>query len=360
MFDRFARHAARKTAFLCALAALFAFSLGFGFEAFAQVAPTPGPASVDVLGQIVAAIGSHNYVLVAALIAYAVVAFGKQGWFGNWWPTKIAAAALPYVSMAIGFAATWSADVIAGQNWQAAALNGLSGLVAAAFAVLGHQTVVEHMRGGKEFVPVAPWAKGPPPPSSGIPGNPDDVKRGVSLQSAPTVPSVKRETLIFPKNTYSLIRRRFRWVTPLVWAMGMTVVTGTVTGCSAAAWQSFVNSSTQFITYLETAIQTAEAIWAIVQPLIPAAQSATATAAYNDARVTLNASLSALQDAINAGNAAQAAPTDYAALEASVQAAFATFVGVVEQWQPLGAASRTLGAQPSLLAHEAAVIAAWR
>ena len=317
-------------------------------SALMQVAPTPVPApvSTDVLGQIVAAFQSHNYVLLAALVAYFGVAFAKQGWLGKWFTNHVPAAYMPYVAMFAGVVTTVAAELIAGMPLPKALLDGLTGLIGAAMAVLTHQTVVEQMRGGKEIIPKAPGSNlppsAPPPNASNPPPAP------------PTVPDVKADTLILPKESKTLMLKYARALVASL-CLGL-VVLSTGTGCSALQWASFVNAAGSFITYVQTALNLAETIWAVVQPLIPVDQSKAATAAFSDAKLILDNALTALQDAINAGNATQTAPTNYAALEASVQDAFAALAAVVEKWQPIG----TPKAAMSPLVHAASAIKAWK
>jgi hypothetical protein len=143
-----------------------------------------------------------------------------------------------------------------------------------------------------------------------------------------------------------------------------------LTGCTSAQWAAFVASSGQFVTYVLDAMQTAEAIWAVIQPLIPASASANATAEYGNAFSALNAAITTYQDAIKAGDAAQSAPPDILTLETSVQSAFAAWVSVIEKWQPLSSQSvgavkvgHTVGAFAdvhALMTHQAQQIAGWK
>lgn len=105
------------------------------------------------------AFGAHSYILAAAILVGLLVSASKMGWLSAFIATRIPASARPWVAVALGIAGTVSTEVQAGRSWKLAVLDGV---YAAAIAVLGHQTVVEGMRGGREILPTAPWCRTAP------------------------------------------------------------------------------------------------------------------------------------------------------------------------------------------------------
>jgi len=132
-----------------------------------------------------------------------------------------------------------------------------------------------------------------------------------------------------------------------------------VVGCTPAAWANFVTVEAQFVNYVQTFLDGAQALWAIVLPLIPASNQAEADTAFQDGVLALNQTLAALQNAVNAGVAAQQAPADYPTLVANVQAAVANLVTIVEKWQPVQFKEASV-ATFSEFEQQAQVIKAWK
>ena len=129
----------------------------------------------DLLGQLAAAWQAHQWLLFTAIIVGALVAAMKQGWLGTWVQNAIPATARPWLAVGLGAAGTFAVEVVAGKPWQTAVLDSLSGALSGVIAVFGHQTVVEHMRDGKELLPAK---KAPPqgPSGGGGGGGPVDAK----------------------------------------------------------------------------------------------------------------------------------------------------------------------------------------
>jgi hypothetical protein len=125
----------------------------------------------DVIGTLVQALtdfkGGHA-VLGIALLVGMVIALAKQGWLSSWLASKLPPVSLPYLAVALAFVGTWSTEVENGTAWLQALLDALK---IAAIAVLGHETVIEGLRKGKEIVPTAPWCKPgstPKPPIAAV------------------------------------------------------------------------------------------------------------------------------------------------------------------------------------------------
>jgi hypothetical protein len=112
------------------------------------------------LQPVIAAFQAHQWVLFGALIVGGLIAFAKQGWFSTWIQSKLPASDIPYYAVVIGVLTMMVTDIETGKTWQQAILDGF---FAATTAVFGHQLLIEGVRGGKEVVPVAKWAKPSPP-----------------------------------------------------------------------------------------------------------------------------------------------------------------------------------------------------
>jgi hypothetical protein len=109
--------------------------------------------------QLWAALATHQYVAVAAVLIGMLVSLAKQGWLSAWVAEKVPAAARPVLAAVIGVVGSVALAVASGQDWHPALFQGLA---AAMTAVFGHQMLVEGMLGGHELVSKAPWMKKPP------------------------------------------------------------------------------------------------------------------------------------------------------------------------------------------------------
>ena len=176
--------------------------------------------------------------------------------------------------------------------------------------------------------------------------------------------SVQRGTVDVPKPTSFLPppanKRVARFVGAIAMAAVVTsavVVTGSsVTACTPAQWQTFQSDAAMVISYVQTFLQGASAVWAMISPALGPA-SAVANAAFNVAFTAVTTALAVAQDAIKAANAAQQ-PLDMAALLAPIQDAVAKVMAVIAEYQkPSGAA---LGTASNSLEQMAAKIQAWK
>jgi hypothetical protein len=79
-----------------------------------------------------------------ALLIHLIVRALKAGRFDRWLPARWR----PLAALWLGAVACVLDAVVAGTPWQQAVL---TALVAVAMAVLGHDTVIEAVRGGKEI-----------------------------------------------------------------------------------------------------------------------------------------------------------------------------------------------------------------
>lgn len=138
----------------------------------------------------------------------------------------------------------------------------------------------------------------------------------------------------------------------------------TVTGCAAvAAWWQQVESNpasaiSQLVQYVQGFIGTAQAIWALLVPSL-GASAAQANTDFNNAMVTVQDSLTALQDAVQAAQLAQQPNPDFTALEAAVQDAVAKAFAVIQQWQTASKSGLAVSEAQATLSHQASVIAKW-
>ena len=119
---------------------------------------------VDVSAMI-AAVVAHKWVLLGALGIGAFVALSKQGWLGSLMQRQLPPRWIPFLAPAYAAMTVFSTEIMAGKTWQAALADSGSAIVSGFLAVLGHETVVEGIRNGREFIP-AKGAKAPAKVSS--------------------------------------------------------------------------------------------------------------------------------------------------------------------------------------------------
>jgi hypothetical protein len=125
---------------------------GAGGIAFAQDLPAPPspPASVDATA-FVDAFKGHQWALLAALVIYAFAALSKQGWLGTTLQAHLPKRMLPFLAPLTALLLLSTGEMIFGKiPWPTAILDGF---IAGWLPIVGHQVVIESMRGGKELVP---------------------------------------------------------------------------------------------------------------------------------------------------------------------------------------------------------------
>jgi hypothetical protein len=157
-----------------------------------QVSPPTPVIDSSFIDQLIAAYNGKAYILLVALVAGALVAMTKGGWFTSWVANKIPPATRPWLALAISEVAMFATETQAGKAWQQVLMDGL---MAAAVAVLGHQMGIEGLRGGKEIVPKAPWHSSGSGPAggAGTGGSPDVVQRAaIAMSQKQTPPSAFR------------------------------------------------------------------------------------------------------------------------------------------------------------------------
>lgn len=113
----------------------------------------------------------------------------------------------------------------------------------------------------------------------------------------------------------------------IVGAVGLSALAGV--GC-ASIWKDPVYLATQLAQYVTLFIQTAQTIWSTLAPLLGASQSS-ATAAFDDAVVSLQNANAVLIDAAKAVAAGKVA--DLPSLMSAVQDAVARVMAVIAQFQ---------------------------
>jgi hypothetical protein len=184
------------------------------------------------------------------------------------------------------------------------------------------------------------------PPASGGPGT-----GGKTAEEKAQAPKANPSS--FPKAPAAM-----RIAQALAMAVFLSFVTMT-TGC-AAWWQEFQNNPGQaigqFISYVQSFLQAAQSIWTMIMPLL-GTNAPSANALFNDAMVTANNSLAALQDGVNAAIEAKQSNPDFGKLMADVQDAVAHVETIIQQFR----ATTHLTAGPrDALNHQASVIVSWR
>jgi hypothetical protein len=125
-------------------------------------------------------------------------------------------------------------------------------------------------------------------------------------------------------------------------------------------WQNFLQDPVQqtqsFEDGVNVVLQGVQIAWAIVEPLIPAAQQATAQQAYLDAVASVTNAEQALLDAAQALVAAQGGDgggmPNIVALMQDVSNAITSVIAIVDQWQNLVHAPHMAGLDQAKAAHQ--------
>ncbi len=125
---------------------------------------------------------------------------------------------------------------------------------------------------------------------------------------------------------------------PLVLMLVLSVFAGSVTGCAAAAawWQQFQSNPVAQVQAFEQTVQvalsSAQVAFSVILPLLPSAAQATAQADFNNAVISVNHALQALNDAVQAAVIAQTPSPDFTAVITNVEAAMKQVIDIVEQY----------------------------
>lgn len=130
-----------------------------------------------------------------------------------------------------------------------------------------------------------------------------------------------------------------RLIAPFALFLTVSVLPAT-TSCAAGWWQSITSNPAgaiqTFLTYVIGFLQSVSTIWGMIFPLIPASAQASATTAFNNAIVTVQQAVAILEDAVRAAAAANQSNPDFSKLIANVQAAVASLMTIIAQWQTNG------------------------
>jgi hypothetical protein len=140
-------------------------------------------------------------------------------------------------------------------------------------------------------------------------------------------------------------------------------------GCGTISqwWQTFEQNPaaavSELVTYVGGLVQTAEAIFAEILPLL-GASGAQASADFNALVLTVQDASSALQDAVQVAIQAKQPSPDWGSLVAALQDAVAKLFAAVAAWQgaaqPPAERRARLSSHFQLLARQAATVARWR
>lgn len=337
----------RKTIFAASIAVLALVAVAK--SAYAQSNPDPSVLFSALLGR--------DWPVVVGFGLYWMWAFVKQGWVGTWLQAKLPARFLPLISPAVGALGAYCADLLAGQSFAAAASAILPGVLAGLLPVVGHEVVVESLRGGRELVKAKPTSGG----SGG---------GGDGSATAPVVPL--RDAIRDPGKSSPPSAKRLAWLRPVAAIVGLATVPplamgAAVSACTAAQAANAESAIQTALTYVSEFLPGVEAIWAIIEPLLPASSQAQANTDFQLAVTTLTGAETAAQDAL----AASQNPSNAAALLTNIQAAVQQIVSIIEQYTGTadggqagvslaGAPSVSLAKALSVIEHQVAQIQAVR
>lgn len=305
--------------------------------------PPPPPADfMATVGQIIQAWQGKQYVLVGAFVIGLIVAASKTGWLGNWLATQLPSQARPFLAVIVGILTVASTETISGVEWKLALLHSF---YAAATAVLGHQMVVEGLRGGKEIMPMRPGT-----PAATIPPPPPPPPAGGSTtgDSGPPVMRISRFSPV-------VLGRR-----AIASFAGVALVALT-TGCGAW-WQNFlkdpVGQMTAFVQYVLGFIESTKSLWALIVPNL--GSSATdANLVFTNLMASLQHALAVAEDAVQVAVDAQQPTIDIAALIKPVQDVIQQILTTIATWKPSAPASPAIGAGHDDVTHQGTQLLHW-
>jgi hypothetical protein len=114
---------------------------------------------------ILQAIANHQWELLGGLVVGAIVATCKQGWLGSKIQSLFPPKYIPFLAPTYAALAVLAADLVAGMGFQQIVSTVGSALFSGVFAVVGHEMLIEGIRGGKEIVPEKKVSSSSPPSS---------------------------------------------------------------------------------------------------------------------------------------------------------------------------------------------------
>ena len=108
-------------------------------------------------------------------------------------------------------------------------------------------------------------------------------------------------------------------------------------GCTSTWWQSFLNNPIEqtqvFEQSVQTALSTADFVWAGVVSILPADMQVKAQVEYTKVRLSVNKALVALADAVQAAVIAKSPAPDFGALITVVSDAVGQILAIIDQYK---------------------------
>jgi hypothetical protein len=334
----------------------------------AQVAPSPAPDLPPGLNvtDVLNAIAAHQWLALVLLVA---VYLRKLLSPGSAFPWTVPVNWRPAIVGAAGLVVAVVSSKQAGSSWESALVIGATGGALTTFL----DGLVVALFGSPAAAPS--WAKAilaiiedvapPAPPASGSGGGVSKAPLSAVVNDPPAAVRTRVGSRV--------ARVVWPWAlggSGLAGAVGMASLPVSLTGCSAW-WQELQTNPqaavAQIIQYVEDFLTGAQALWAVISPLLGASVAPQANLQFNNAVAAVTDASAALQDAVAAAAAAQQSTPNFSALIANVQAAVQQVVAIVAIYtvNPDAGTSSAAKASPPAqqlaeFNREAAVIAGWR
>jgi hypothetical protein len=111
---------------------------------------------------------------------------------------------------------------------------------------------------------------------------------------------------------------------------------GATVSCSAAWWSEFSSNPVEQIQTFEQGtiivLNTAQAAWSVIQPLLPSSAVVAVTQQYENAVVAVNHAIQILNDAVTAALAAETPNPSFAVLMSAVTDAISQVLAIIDQY----------------------------
>lgn len=125
--------------------------------------------------------------------------------------------------------------------------------------------------------------------------------------------------------------------------------------CNSSIWTNPVAQIQAFEDGAIILLNTAQAAWVGIQPLLPAASAAAITQQYENAVVAVNDAINILNDAVTAAMAAQQTNPNFAVMMSAVTDAIQQVLAIIDQYQTNGDAGAIVSADGGTAAPTTAI-----
>jgi putative Ca2+/H+ antiporter (TMEM165/GDT1 family) len=102
---------------------------------------------------ILQAVANHQWELLGGLVVGAVIATAKQGWLGSKIQKLFPAKYIPFLAPTYAALGVLGTDLVTGKSFTVIVSTVGSAIFSGFAATLGHEMLIEGLRGGKEIIP---------------------------------------------------------------------------------------------------------------------------------------------------------------------------------------------------------------